>query len=261
MTRQNAVRVQFGRRAEAYARSSDHAQGSDLVRLIELLAPRSEESALDVATGTGFTALALAPHVVSVVALDLTPEMLAEAQRLADQAGRENVEFVAGDVHALPFADAKFDLVTVRRAPHHFADVPRALGEIHRVLKPEGRLGLSDQVPPDPPAAGALIEEVERLRDPSHVQALTAGQWRALLASSGFRVEVVEIQTARRALDEWLEVAGTPAKVAATIQRKLAEAPAAVRRQLGYQGEGARATFVQRRLVAVARKVARARAF
>ncbi len=248
------MRAQYSRRARAYARSSDHALGRDLQRLVELLAPRPEESALDLATGTGFTALALAPHVLSVVALDLTPEMLAEAQRLADEAGQDNVEFVLGDVHGLPFVDAKFDLVTVRRAPHHFADIAQAVAEIHRVLKPRGRLGLTDQVSPEDPEAGALIEELERLRDPSHVQALTATAWRRTLGAAGFEVEALEIQPTGRSVDDWLQVAGTSAEVGATIRRKLAQAPARVREQLGYQGEDSPHTFVQQRLVVVARR-------
>lgn len=251
MEHQDAVRRQYGLRADAYARSPEHAGGSDLDRLLELVDPQPGDTALDVATGTGFTALALAPRVLSVVALDLTPEMLQQGQRMADEAGLDNIEFVPGDVHGLPFADQKFDLVTVRRAPHHFQDVRRALREMHRVLKPSGRLGVVDQVTPADGEAGQLMETLERLRDPSHVRALTLREWREALVEAGFRVEALELQGARRRVDEWLSLAGTPPTVAVDITRRLAEAPAPGRRRLGYL-DGPPASFIKERVVGLA---------
>ncbi len=253
MSEPDAVRAQYARRASAYARSQGHARGPDLERLLALLAPQPEHTALDVATGTGFTAIALARQVLSVVALDLTPEMLAEGQRMADEADVTNVEFVAGDAHALPFADGKFDLVTARRAPHHFADPPRAFREMCRVLKPRGRLGLVDQITPEEDDAGALLEDVEHLRDPSHVRALTVHEWKRLLPAAGFQLGQWEVHLERHTVAEWLQLAGTPPDVAGDIARRLARAPAAVRQRLGNEN-GARASFVRELIVAVASK-------
>jgi SAM-dependent methyltransferase len=251
MEQQDAVRRQYGRRADAYARSPEHAGGSDLERLLELLDPQPGDTALDVATGTGFTALALAPRVLSVVALDLTPEMLLQGQRLADEAGLDNIAFVPGDVHSLPFADQKFDLVTARRAPHHFHDVRCALREMHRVLKSSGRLGVVDQITPAEGDAGQLMETLERLRDPSHVHALTLREWREALVEAGFQVKTLELQGARRLVDEWLSLAGTPPPVAADITRRFAQAPEPARRRLGYE-DGPPASFLKERLVGLA---------
>ncbi len=248
---EDAVRAQYGRRAAAYARSAEHAAGRDLTRLIELLAPHRYESALDVATGTGFTAFALAPLVNDVVALDLTPEMLAEGQRLADDRGVFNVEFVPGDAHALPFADAKFDIVAVRRAPHHFADVDRALREMRRVLKPGGRLGLVDQVAPEEPDARDFLEGLERRRDPSHIRALTPQEWEDRLGAAGFQVRAFEVKHHRRAVEEWVRLAGTPPETAAAITVALAQAPTPLRERLGYR-DGGGPSFIQDRCVALA---------
>ena len=81
------VQTQFGRAAEAYAVSAVHAKGASLARLVELAEPKPSHRVLDVATAVGHTALAFAPHVAHVLGVDLTPETLAVAQRLAGEPG------------------------------------------------------------------------------------------------------------------------------------------------------------------------------
>ena len=88
---------------------------------------------LDVATGTGFTALAFAPQVHSVVGVDVSPGMLAGASQRAEAAGITNVTWTEGTAEALPFPDAAFCLVTCRIAPHHFLDLGQFLAETARV--------------------------------------------------------------------------------------------------------------------------------
>ncbi len=89
------VKEQFGRNAEKYVRSATHAQGRDLVQFIEWLQPQASQIALDVATGGGHTAKALAPHVKRVFATDLTPTMLATARQPLTASGCDNVYYVA----------------------------------------------------------------------------------------------------------------------------------------------------------------------
>lgn len=91
---------------------------------------------LDVATGAGHAALALAPSVYECIGLDLTPEMVQAAEELAAERGVKNVYFLQGDVKELPFARATFDVVTCRYAAHHFANIEAAMKEISRVMKP-----------------------------------------------------------------------------------------------------------------------------
>ena len=164
------VRDQFGRTAQSYVSSQTHAHGSDLDRLLELAAPQPTDLALDVSTGGGHTALALAPHVGRVVASDLTPAMLAAARRFLTEQGITNVDYVIADAERLPFLDASFDLVTVRIAPHHYADVHAACRELARVLRPSGHLVLIDNVAPEDPELDAFMNDIERRRDPSHVR-------------------------------------------------------------------------------------------
>src|SRR4051812_35853131 len=106
------VLQQYGSVGDAYVHSPTHAAGDDLTRLVEAMQPQLAERLLDIATGGGHVAKAFAPHVASVVASDLTPQMLAGAERYLVGLGLENVTFAEADAEDLPFEDASFELVT-----------------------------------------------------------------------------------------------------------------------------------------------------
>jgi ubiquinone/menaquinone biosynthesis C-methylase UbiE len=101
---------------------------------------------LDIASGTGEPALTLAELVGSeghVTATDLGSGMIAVAKENAEKAGLTNMTFLQADAHQLPFSDRSFDRATCRFGVMFFADLPQALGEIHRVLKPSGRVAFT----------------------------------------------------------------------------------------------------------------------
>src|SRR5277367_1232748 len=134
------VQSQFGAAAAAYTTSLVHNDPNALRRVVELASPKPGDAALDIATGAGHTALALAPSVARVIAYDLTREMLLETRRNAAARGLANVYTQQGPAEKLPFRDASFDIVTVRQAPHHFADVRAAVCEMARVTRTGGRV-------------------------------------------------------------------------------------------------------------------------
>ena len=177
------VKQRFGATAENYVRSTDHSQGESLDRLLALVDPQPGWRALDIATGGGHTALAVAPRVGEVVATDLTAEMLAAAERFIRGQGVENVTFREADAMALPFGDAEFDLVTCRIAPHHFPDCAQFVREAARVLRPGGVAAMVDNVVPDDLGAARHINAIEKLRDPSHNWAYTAADWLSFFAA------------------------------------------------------------------------------
>src|SRR2546421_2477649 len=111
------VQDYFARNAEGYVASFSHRVGSDLERLIELGEWDAQQQALDVATGGGHTALAVAPHVGRITVSDLTPRMLETARAFLLSQNVTNAEFVQAEAEELPFADASFDCVTCRIAP------------------------------------------------------------------------------------------------------------------------------------------------
>ena len=124
------VQQQFGSNAANYVTSSVHAKGASLERMVDLVAPRPDWHGLDIATAAGHTAFAFAPHVKTVIASDLTPEMLVEARALAEKRGLTNVDFAQADAEALPFEADRFDFVTCRIAPHHFPNVAAFVAEV-----------------------------------------------------------------------------------------------------------------------------------
>lgn len=151
------VKQQYGAYAAGYVTSTVHAQGESLRRLVELVQPQTDWRALDVSTGGGHTALAIAPFVREVVASDLTPQMLEAAEKFIAGKGVTNVTFQLADAENLPFGDAEFDLVTNRIALHHYPDAPKAIHEMARVLKAGGVLGFTDNtVPPQKQLAGFI---------------------------------------------------------------------------------------------------------
>lgn len=209
----------FGARAARYVTSATHADPVVLARVIELSRARRRWRVLDIATGAGHTALAMAPHVARVTAIDLTPQMLAEAVRLRDQRRLTNVQFARADVHHLSFRSACFDAVTCRRAPHHFSDIRRALGEIRDVLRPGGRLVIDDRSVPEDDFVDRCMNELDRYHDPSHVREYRPSEWRDLLVAAGFAVETMEPYTQHRPLTALTD--GVPPENVAKMQAML----------------------------------------
>jgi demethylmenaquinone methyltransferase/2-methoxy-6-polyprenyl-1,4-benzoquinol methylase len=118
-------------------------------RVVEQCSPVEGTRALDLATGTGDLAHALARRGALVVGLDLTPRMI-ELARARAAAGTEPA-FVVGDMLALPFPPASFDLVTVGYGLRNVADLDAAIDEMLRVLRPGGQVvSLDFDRPPNP---------------------------------------------------------------------------------------------------------------
>ena len=136
---------------------------------------------LDVACGAGHVAEQLAPHVRQVVGVDLTRALLDAGATRLQAAGVGNVLLQEGTVAALPFVDASFDLVVCRTALHHFPDPARAVAQMRRVCRPEGRVVVADLVAPAAEVRDRF-DAVHRDLDPSHVRALLDDELVALMA-------------------------------------------------------------------------------
>src|SRR5260370_41169375 len=109
--------------AANYSRAKFHTAPDRLEEVVDLVRPLRGDLALDVATGTGNTAFALAPLLRRVVGLDLTREMLDVARRISAERKIENVDSVICDACVLPFPDETFDIYVLRAAPYPFHDI------------------------------------------------------------------------------------------------------------------------------------------
>jgi demethylmenaquinone methyltransferase/2-methoxy-6-polyprenyl-1,4-benzoquinol methylase len=107
------------------------------IRLIELADVRPGTRMLDLACGTGDIAFEGARRGASAVGLDITASMVDLARA---KAGSERLSWLLGDMAALPVASGSFDLVTTGYGLRNTSDLPGALADIHRVLRPGGRL-------------------------------------------------------------------------------------------------------------------------
>ena len=229
---------QFGRMAPRYRTSRTHAAPGRLVDLGALVAGRRYSTAVDVGTGPGFTAFAVAPFSDRVLATDVAGPMLEQLRELCDEQGIRSVEPVLAAAGALPFADGSVDLVTCRSAAHHFIDVPGWLAESRRVLAPGGVLAIADTVAPADREAAAWMQLIERERDPSHVRNLSAEEWRASVEHAGFRVVQEATSEVSLQFPDWAERAGVEPEAMGALRGKLLGAPDDVKSAFGIEPRG-----------------------
>lgn len=207
--------------------------------MIELGAPHSGETVLELAAGpgdTGFAAAELLGDGGRLLSTDFAPEMVETARRLAARHGLGNVDFAVVDATAIPLPDAGVDLVLCRFGLMLIPDMAGVAAEIARVLRPGGRavlavwaepernpwIGVLGTVarthgwlePPEPDAPGPF-----RLSDPA--------RFRAVVESGGLHVESLEevpVEWHASSRDEWWETVLDMSPTAGALAAELGQA-------------------------------------
>jgi ubiquinone/menaquinone biosynthesis C-methylase UbiE len=220
-THQEKIRERFTATADVFAESARTMRVKEGQRLAELatagLAHADEALAIDVACGPGTFTRPLASRVRRAIGVDLTPAMVEKARSEAARAGITNIEFVCGDIYALPFTESVASIVACGYAFHHIEDPARALAEMARVLLPGGRVAIADLIVTEGPG-GAVQNSIERVRDPSHTSAQTISQFHALMDVAGLRVLSEESREHWYDFDLWMRNAGSVPGDASYVQ-------------------------------------------
>jgi SAM-dependent methyltransferase len=245
----------FTTTAASYARSNVATRDAEIAALLQLAAPAPADRVLDVACGPAVLLGVLAPRVRFAAGVDLTAAMLAQArQRLRDAGGRGPVSLVRGEGAQLPFRDGVFSLAVTTFALHHFGDARLVVREMVRVVGPGGRVAIADLVGADDERRLALQNEIERLRDPAHVEMRSRRGIEALLEAEGLAVTGRAEGATPRELDEWLRLSHTPEDHARIVRERMLAAVPGDRAGMAAAIDGATIRFVHRWAVVAARK-------
>jgi len=199
----------------------DHGDETDIERMVELVAPTANDVALDMVTGLGHVARALALSVKRVDALDPDSQILSEAVSLTREELKEKIEFIEGDPLETPFKDNTYDIVTARMALRHLGDGKDFVREAHRVLKPGGRLILIDSLAPPHHDLQGFLRNLLSHNDRSHVKSYTLEEVETLLEREKFDIDLIEIYPKENDFKTWASKLGERADNTKMIEKVL----------------------------------------
>jgi ubiquinone/menaquinone biosynthesis C-methylase UbiE len=213
------VREEFTRQADAFAAAAVITSETRLSRLIDAIRPNRDDRALEVATGPGYVAMALATKCREVLGIDLTEAPLLIAERMRRERGLSNVRFEQGDAETLP--NDQFDIVTCRFAFHHFEDPEWVLAGMRRVCRDGGTIAVEDLYASEVASRAAYWNAMERLRDHSHTRALALSELIAMFARTGIEIERLYSDEIPSDVESWLASSQTNAKDAEEVRARL----------------------------------------
>ena len=218
-----AVREEFTRQAQAYASAAVITDADRLDRLVQAIGPAPTDRALEIATGPGYVAMALAQRCREVIGVDLTAAPIAIAQRTSRERGLTNVRFELGEADRLAYGDGEFDVVVCRFAFHHFVEPAAILAQMCRVCRPGGTIAVEDLYASENQSRAARCNRLEQLRDTSHTRALALSELIATMGRAGLEVERVHSDRLFTNLEGWLASAQATPDRAAEVRRMFDE--------------------------------------
>jgi ubiquinone/menaquinone biosynthesis C-methylase UbiE len=218
------VQKQFTKTADAFTKLAVRDTPEVLAEKVEFAKPQPTDLSLDVACGPGTFVLALAPRVGFARGIDLTQEMLRRARQSQIERNLLNAAFDRGEAEQLPYPNAAFDLVTCQCSLHHMSKPVLALKEMVRVMKPEGRLVITDTLSPESDSKFELHNRIETLRDPSHTLSLRLTTFLEIFEEFGLEIARQSLKRRQRSFNQWMVRAGlTPGHKRYKETRKLLE--------------------------------------
>ena len=188
------------KRAKDYEKL-DWVQKDDfLLKMIQYTEPEKDWAGIDIGAGTGKVASAVSKFIDTVVGIDISEEMITEANKLHRESG--NISFEQGDVENLRYDKESFDMATARMVFHHVDDCLKGMKEVFRVLKPGGHFMLCEGVPPDH-LTRDRYERIFELKEKRHT--FSEAELINLFDKAGFQDIVVRPYFMRQvSLNNWL---------------------------------------------------------
>ena len=206
------AKEQFNNQAKFYSSSKTFSTGESLDILSNLFNKKKFKSGLDIGTGAGFAAFELSKSCEKVEATDISEGMINEAKKIMKERKINNLNFNICSAEELNYSDKEFDIVTCRTAAHHFLDVEKFCSEVHRVLKDEGEFIIVDTITSDQIKLNNWHQEVELIRDKSHIKNLSLIEWKSILKISKFSfLDIIQSRVTMN-LNDWMERSGTSDK-------------------------------------------------
>ena len=227
------AKEQFNNQAKFYSSSKTFSAGESLDILSNLFNKKKFESGLDIGTGAGFAAFELSKSCEKVEATDISEGMINEAKKIMKERKINNLNFNICSAEELKYSDKEFDIVTCRTAAHHFLDVEKFCSEVHRVLKDEGEFIIVDTITSDQIKLNNWHQEVELIRDKSHIKNLSLIEWKSILKISKFSfLDIIQSRVTMN-LNDWMERSGTSDKDKKILKDKFQNSNEKIKRFFG----------------------------
>jgi SAM-dependent methyltransferase len=173
---------------------------------VALASLKPGETVVDLGSGGGFDCFLAARKVGNtgkVIGVDMTPDMVSKARMNAEKMGTDTVEFRLGEIEHLPMADNSADIIMSNCVINLSPDKQKVYGDAFRVLKPGGRLAISDVV-----ATAPLPDEIQQdlaLLSACVGGAATIGDTQKMLERAGFQdIEIIPKAESRKLISEWV---------------------------------------------------------
>lgn len=240
-----SVRSEFERTAKSFV-TRTKGRFDDL-GVVEFSKAAAGERVLEVGAGTGNFLELFRGAVAQTIALDLTPAMLAEARnQFADMA------LILADGARIPLRSHCIELVTSAQALHHIWEPLEILREMRRVMTTSGRMLIVDQVATDRYEEIVAMNELDRLRDPSHAVCCPASALRVLVRAAGMEIVDERAAEGEQLLSAWMWSGEFPEERMAAVRRFIAERGAET--GMAFRRDGDDWVFTRRRLMLLAKR-------
>ena len=227
------AKEQFNNQAKFYSSSKTFSTGESLDILSNLFNKKKFKSGLDIGTGAGFAAFELSKSCEKVEATDISEGMINEAKKIMKERKINNLNFNICSAEELKYSDKEFDIVTCRTAAHHFLDVEKFCSEVHRVLKDEGEFIIVDTITSDQIKLNNWHQEVELIRDKSHIKNLSLIEWKSILKISKFSfLDIIQSRVTMN-LNDWMERSGTSSEDKKILKDKFQNSNEKIKRFFG----------------------------